>query len=242
MDKMYPQAVLLTGGAKRIGRAICLKLSSLGFAVVLHYNHSKQEALKVAEDIRREGGSCELLACDLNRPRQVMTLIKKAKKIFPGLNLLVNNASIFEPSELKTATLNSLDRHFNINLKAPFILTQNFAHLCQRGHIINILDTNITKNWSEHFTYLLSKKTLYELTKLSALALAPDIRVNAVAPGFILNPVPKSGKSSRVIGDIPLKRRGNVEQITECIEFLIKNDYLTGQVIFNDGGEHLLSK
>ena len=240
INKTHPQAALVTGGAKRIGKAVCLKLSSLGFAVALHYNHSKLEAQKVVDEIRNEGGVCELLACDLNRPHETETLIKKAKKIFPGLNLLVYSASIFEPSELKTATLDSLDRHFNINFKAPFILTQHFIHLCGQGHIINILDTNITKNWSKHFTYLLSKKTLYELTKLSALALAPAVRVNAIAPGFVLNPISKSGKSSRTTKDIPLKRRGNVEQITECIEFLIKNDYLTGQVIFNDGGEHLL--
>ncbi len=232
---------LITGGSKRIGQAICLKLSQLGFSIALHYQHSKVDAKKTAQLIKDQDGQCKIFSANLLNEKQVSSLIYKVNQTFPNLNLLINNASIFEKSNLKTATVDSFNKHFAIHLKAPFILTQSFAKICKKGQIINILDTNIVRNGSENFTYLLSKKALADFTKMAALELAPDIRVNAIAPGFILPPTDQTKINLKQrIAKIPLRQQGNIEQIAQTIEFLIKNFYLTGQIIFNDGGEHLI--
>ena len=157
------------------------------------------------------------------------------------MSVLVNNASIFETSTVAGFSGSSFDRHMNINLKAPMILTREFAAACRRGHVINILDTHITSNKTDHATYLLSKKGLAELTKMAAVEFSPRVRVNAVAPGLILPPAGKSTKHlERLAKDVPLKRKGSLGNITRTVEFLINNDYVNGQIIFNDGGEHLL--
>lgn len=234
------RAALVTGGAKRIGQAICLKLADLGFDIALHYNQSQNEALETAQYIRKKGRVCELFSCDLANQQETSLLIKAVYKTFPSLNLLVNNASVFEPSTLKKASLEAFNRELNINLKAPLVLTRDFANICGQGQIINLLDTNIAQNQTSHFIYLLTKKNLHELTKMSAVELAPQIRVNAIAPGFILPPAGKGKEGFKKLEkNIPLKRQGNVLHITQALEFLIKNNYLSGEVIFVDGGKSL---
>ena len=161
-------------------------------------------------------------------------------KRFSGLNLLVNSASIFEKSKFAVKDLKLFNSHFAINLKAPFILSCEFFRFCKKGQIINLLDTKIVKNKTSHVAYLLTKKSLADMTKLAAVEFAPDIRVNGIAPGLIL---PAKGDAveslERMARNIPLKRKGDLSGITQSIKFLIENDYLTGQIIFNDGGEHL---
>jgi len=232
--------VLVTGGAQRIGKAICLALSEYGYKIALHYNRSQKEAEALARQIKKDGGICEIFHCDLADEQKTLSLINTVHKKLSKLNLLINNASIFEKSNLKTANINALTRHFDINFKAPFILSSQFAHLCKKGQIINILDTKISKNRTNYLSYLLSKKSLFELTKLSAIELAPDIRVNGVAPGLILPPTnKKTDYLQRLAENIPLRKKGMVKHITQSIQFLLENDYVTGQVIFEDGGEHL---
>lgn len=232
---------LVTGGARRIGGAICLHLATIGYHIELHYDHSKKEAQKLAQTIEQRGGTCQIFNCDLSDEKATHQLIKGIYKRCPDLNMLINSASIFKPSDLSHDPLRAFNEHMAVNLKAPYILTCEFAKHVKTGQIINILDTNIVKNKTSHVAYLLSKKALNEFTKLSAVELAPRIRVNGIAPGFILPPEGKNKiNTARKIRNIPLQTQGNVEQITECIEFLIKNPYLTGQIIFNDGGEHLL--
>jgi len=239
--KLKKETALVTGGANRIGKAIALTLAGLGYHIALHYHRSPKDALKTAVQIRKKGVICKLFCTDLSHEYGAKELIPAVLEKMSPVTLLINSASIFEPSELVSLDLDNLDRHFAVHLKAPYILTSTFAARCKTGHIINILDTHITKNKTAHFAYLLSKKSLFELTKLSAVALAPKIRVNAVAPGLIL---PPSGQNSaylsRLAKRVPLGRKGEVSQITQSVKFLIENDYLTGQVIFNDGGEHLL--
>jgi len=231
---------LVTGAAKRIGKAICLSLSSLGFTIALHYNHSSQEAKKLSDKIQSAGGKCELFCCDLSDEKQTHQLITDVQKIFPGLNVLINNASIFEPSTIKNSTGAVLRKHFAVNFNAPFILTSQFAKKCKKGHIINILDAHIAQSATQHSTYLLSKKALYALTQLSAAELAPNIRVNAISPGLILPPVEKgSDHLERLSKKIPLQRKGSVDQITQTVAFLLSAPYIIGQNIFVDGGEHL---
>lgn len=232
---------LVTGGARRIGRAICLSLASMGYTIALHYHASAREAEKTADAIRRAEGRCELFPCDLADLRQTDRLIPGVLKKFSRLDLLINNASVFKPSTVRGEDVTSLNWHFAVNLYAPYILTARFARACQKGNIINILDAHIVHNKTRYAAYLLSKKALYELTKLSAVELAPRIRVNAVSPGMVLPPAQAgAGYLKRLAKEIPLKKRGRVEQIAQSIAFLINNPYVTGQVIFIDGGEHLI--
>ena len=240
MPKSKPTA-LVTGGAKRIGKALCLALAQRGLRMALHYNRSRQEAQEVADTINRNGGTCRLFPCDLSDPDQVSQLIASVLKSFSKLDVLINNASIFKPSLIKGADLTSLREHFAVNFEAPFLLTAQFAKNCRKGHIINILDTHIVRGSTRHAAYLLSKKALCELTKMSAAELAPRIRVNGIAPGLILPPEKSgAGRLERLAKDIPLRTKGNVTQITQTVDFLLNNTYITGQVIFVDGGEHLL--
>jgi pteridine reductase len=242
VKKIKPQdVVLVTGGAKRIGGAICLSLASMGYKIALHYNTSGLEAKNTAAAIRRKGGTCELFSCDLSDEQQTIALIPSVLKKFSKLSVLINNASIFEPATIKSSNLISLNKHFAVNFKAPYILTTQFAKKCRKGHILNILDTHITGNKTTHANYLLSKKTLGELTKLSAVELAPHIRVNGISPGLIFPPAKAApGYLEKRAKGIPLRKKGHINQIIQSIEFLLNNPYLTGQIIYNDGGEHLI--
>lgn len=232
---------LVTGGARRIGRTICQTLSRLGYGVAIQYHRSKQEAEELKEEIHAQGQAAGTFSCNLLDPEQTRQLIPLVREHYPGLNLLVNNASVFLRDSLREADLNQWEDHQRIHGQAPFLLIQDFARHCRQGQVINILDTHVTANQTSHFTYLLSKKNLLALTEMAALALAPDIRVNGIAPGLILPPEEESeGYLQRLAKDIPLRRRGNPEHVAQTVRFLIENDYVTGQVIFNDGGEHLL--
>lgn len=234
-------AVLVTGGAQRIGRAICLSLAQRGYDIALHYHHSKKEVLELAREISRQGVRCETFACDLSKESQVLVLLEKVYKRFLHLNLLINNASIFLPSEFGRRGLKLLDEHWAVNFKAPFILSGEFARLCRKGQIINILDTKVVKNKTAHAGYLISKKALHELTKMTAVEWAPRIRVNAVAPGIILPPPGKGNEyMAKRARQIPLQKQGDVRYVTQSVEFLMDNEFVTGQVIFADGGEHLV--
>lgn len=234
-------AALITGGAKRIGKEIALLLSALGYDIALHYNHSANEARQSAKQIQSNGVCCEIFKCDLKNEKSVSSLIPAVKKKFPDFNLLINSASIFEKSSLYNETNSIFDTHLAINLKAPYILSREFARICKKGQIINFLDTNISKNKTAYNAYLLSKKSLAEFTKLAAVEFAPNIRVNAIAPGLILPPKRKNTDYlERLARHIPLKRRGHPNQIALTVQFLIENDFVTGQTIFVDGGEHLL--
>jgi len=238
--KHHLGAALVTGGAKRIGRSICIKLAEMGFTIALHYNTSKRDATSLANEIHSMGGQCSLFKCNLFNENETLSLISKIKKKHKDLNLLINNASIFEKSNIKNITQKSIQKHFSLHLNAPMLLTKEFALQCSKGQIINMLDTNVTKNNTKHLTYLLSKKSLLEFTKHAALELAPKFRVNAIAPGFILTPENKSEGTARSSKDIPLRKKGRSQNIDLTIQFLIQNTYVTGQVIYVDGGEHLL--
>jgi pteridine reductase len=235
------KTALITGGAKRIGRALALALAKDGYRIALHCHQSKTLAIKTANEINSRGGQCEIFVCDLSSEQCTSKLIPAIHKKYPGLELLINNASLFVKSKLRTKDLSLLTSHWDINVRAPYILSCDFSHVCRKGQIINILDTHIVKNRSPHSAYLLSKKSLAELTKLCAFDFAPHIRVNAICPGLILPP-PNKEKTylDRLAKEIPLRRKGNVNNVVQSVEFLIKNDFITGQIIFVDGGEHLL--
>jgi pteridine reductase len=246
------KAALITGAAKRIGKDIALSLAEMGYDIALHYNQSQSEANKVAELIRQKGVKCELFQCELSDMKQVHALIPSVLKVFPQLYLLINSASIYEKINLLNSTEENYDRLMNINFKAPFMLCRDFAQFSKKaGNIINILDAKIYKNQTEFFLYLLSKRMLAGFTELLALELAPNIRVNGIAPGTILPPNitsnvkqpqdPSSeGKfSENLLNSIPLKKYGNTTYIIQSVLFLLNNEYVTGQILFADGGLHL---
>lgn len=231
---------LVTGGARRIGRSIALSLAENGFRIALHYRSSLGEAKEVARNIEKKGMECHLFSCDFNDMVDVPKLIPKVFERFPDCNLLVNNASQFERACLMDTDLDLFDRHFNVNFKTPFLLSRDFARYCREGQIINILDTKISGTLIEYFVYTLTKKSLFEFTKLAAKELGPRIRVNAVSPGLILPSALQSKEDFEKMGSrIPLRRKGDMENVVSTIRFFIENRFITGECIFVDGGEHL---
>lgn len=231
---------IITGSAKRIGKAIALALARDGYDIVIHYHKSIHEAKEVEHTITKMGQKCQLISCDFSNMKQVSLFIHRAFEFFPDTSVLVNSASIFERGRLMDTDEEMLDRHLNINFKTPFLLTQEFARCATQGHVINILDTKISRTLIEYFAYTLSKKALAEFTKMASKELAPAIRVNGVCPGLILPPPGEDDEYlEKLSQNIPLQRRGNPEQVVSAIQFLLKNPYITGQFIYVDGGEHL---
>ncbi len=237
-----PGAAIVTGGAKRIGRAIALALAKKGYHIALHYRSSRREAELLVQEIRDWKVQCELFACDFLDMESVRTLVPRVCGRFPETNLLVNNASIFERGRMMQTEEELFDRHFQINFKTPFFLSRDFARRCQKGLIINLLDTKVSRTLIEYFAYTLSKKALHDLTRMAAKELAPKIRVNGVCPGLILPP-PGEGESYLEEREqtIPLQTRGTEDQIAAAVEFLIDHSFITGDCLYIDGGEHLKS-
>lgn len=231
---------MITGGAQRIGAAIALALGRQGLDIGLHYLGSHGAAVAVADELAGMGRQCHLLRCDLNDDKEVATLIDRADRLLPELNLLVNNASVFQPKRLSDTEPSCLDRHFNVNLKAPLFLTRDFSTNGRTGHVINMLDTRIAKSDGSDMAYTLSKKALYEFTRMAAKELAPAIRVNGVSPGLILAP---RGQNQSYLQEksthVPLKRVGDTGNLISAILFLMNNPFVTGECLFIDGGEHL---
>ncbi|MFQ5795095.1 MAG: SDR family oxidoreductase [Candidatus Bipolaricaulia bacterium] len=243
MDAQGKGTALVTGAAKRVGRAIALTLAENGYNIALHYRGSSDDAQALARKIEEVGREYHLFRSDFNDMKDVAALIPAVFDVFPDCNLLVNNASIFQRAPLVETDEQLFDRHFNINLKTPFFLSRDFArHLQgQEGQIVNILDTKITKNFTEYFVYTLTKKALFEFTKMAAKELGPHIRVNGVCPGLIL---PPPGKDKAYLDQmsqrIPLQRKGDPESVASAVSFLVGHRFITGEWIFVDGGEHLI--
>ncbi len=246
--KANKKAALITGGAKRIGKEVALSLASQGYDVVISYNKSDLDAKKLSEEIvRKFSVKCEIFSCDLKYEKGAKELIKFAIKKFPYLSLLVNNASIFNKSKFLESKYYELNDNLNIHLISPLLLSKIFAdyvvtNKIEDAQIINMVDKNIVRFDTSYFYYLMSKKCLAELTKMLALELAPSLRVNAIAPGFILNSVNEENPSLEtlnLIKKIPLKKQGEVKNIVETVQFLLSNKFVTGQIIFVDGGASL---
>lgn len=241
MTNKHPGTALITGGARRIGKEIAVSLAALGYTIALHCHRSAQDAEDVANQIKNSKGRCEIFPADLEDTVEAQAVIPNVLKRFHRLDLLVNNASIFEKSSLRSSNPEVFDHHMAVNLRAPYILMAEFARVCQNGHIINILDTNIMRHRITHAAYLISKKALAELSAMAAVEFAPHIRVNAVAPGLILPPEGENeGYLAARAEAVPLRRQGTPGHVAHAVRFLIENDYLTGQTIFVDGGEHLI--
>jgi pteridine reductase len=244
---MSKGTALITGGAKRLGAAIAMHLAKMGYDIIIHYNNSLREAQNLQKKIiKNMAVNCHIIKADLADETQIAALIKEVKKDFKNWNVLINSASIFSKSGLVEGGLKELKANFAIHLMAPALLAMDFAKHCQakkiNGNIINMVDKNITRYDTKYFPYLLSKKTLAEFTKMAALELAPQIRVNGVAPGFILNSIDESSSykdDKKTIAKIPLQKKGEEKDIVSAIQYLLENNFITGQIIFVDGGASL---
>jgi NAD(P)-dependent dehydrogenase (short-subunit alcohol dehydrogenase family) len=237
------ETVLITGAAKRIGRAIALELARAGYDVAIHYNASKADAAALAEEISALGRHTALIQADLEDEGAVEAMLPKAIEALGPITALVNNASLFERDEALDVTRAGWDRHMMVNLRAPFVLMQQFARSLpadRHGAVVNLIDERVW-NLTPHFvTYTLSKSGLWALTQTMALALAPRIRVNAVGPGPVLASQHQTeDQFRRQWGALPLERQVMPEHIARAVKFLLEASTVTGQMIAVDSGEHL---
>jgi NAD(P)-dependent dehydrogenase (short-subunit alcohol dehydrogenase family) len=239
------KTALITGSAKRIGREIALNLAKIGYDLVIHYNNSEKEAKNLQKEIEILGSKCTLIKADLLNKSQVDDLVLEMKKI-KNWHLLINNASVFSKSNFLESQIDDLEMNFTIHLKVPLILSHAFANNCAKnnlsGNIINMVDKNISRFETSYFNYTLSKKSLAEATKMLSLQLAPQIRVNAIAPGFVLNSIDEknpSEETKRLLAKIPLKNKASTRNIIQGVNYLLENDFVTGEILFIDGGARL---
>ncbi len=236
------KTALITGAARRVGKAMAQHLASQGWNIAIHYNTSEREARKFCDELvgAYPNQQFEIFKANLNLPDEVELLIPQVIQKMQVVDLLINNASVFEPAQLGDTTTEFLDRQMNVNFKAPFILMHDFAKSLKSGVIVNFVDTRIVTNQSNFAAYSISKKALWELTKMAALEFGPDIRVNAIAPGLTLPPEEKGEDYLLKLAEkIAMKRPGGLEPILRSLDFILNNDYLTGQLLFCDGGENL---
>ena len=234
-------AALVTGGAKRIGRAICLELAAAGFDVAIHHRASADEAAEVARAVEALGRRAVCLSADLADAEATQALIGRAVEALGPLALLVNNASVFVDDRLDTLTGESWSSHMDVNLRAPVLLARAFAAQAPDGSaIINILDQRVLKPDPRFFSYGLSKSALWVATRTMAQALAPRIRVNGVGPGPTLPSVHQAaGEFEAEARATPLQRAGSPEAVAEAVRWLVDAAQVTGQMIAVDGGQHL---
>jgi NAD(P)-dependent dehydrogenase (short-subunit alcohol dehydrogenase family) len=233
--------VLITGAARRIGRSIAQAVARSGSDVIVHYGHSQSEAESVRAEIETLGRKAILLQADLSQPAQVDRLIPRILE-HGSLIALVNNASIFENLDWNSASLEDWNRHLMINLTAPFLLSQAFARALpsgEEGRIINLLDWRALRPGPDHLPYSISKSALAALTHSLAAALAPQITVNGLALGAVLPPADGS-PAQNILNKVPSGRWASLEEVNQALIFLLKGPaYITGEILYVDGGRHL---
>ena len=240
---METQKIIITGGATRIGAAIAENLASHKNQITIHYNKSKEKAEKLKKILEKKGSKVFLIKADLNKISELNKIIKFANVKMKGVNCLINNASLFENDNIKNFSIKGWDKHININLKAPAILIKQFAKIVSKNikaNIINIVDQRVFKLTPYFLSYTLSKTGLYTLTKTSAMSLAPNIRVNGIAPGPTVKNKRQSAKhfKKQYLSTL-LKKSVDTKEISSAIKFLITNKSITGQVIAIDSGQNL---
>ncbi len=241
---MTQPLALITGGVHRLGKAFALTLARMGYDLLLHYHSAEEQAGQTKSEIESLGVKVYLFQADLTQPDQIQSLYSKLDFILQpsSFSLLVNSAAIMPVGNPRELELKDWDSALDLNLRAPFLLAQEAAkRMTAGGLIVNITDIGAQKTWSRYPSYTVSKSALESLTKLLARALAPNIRVNAIAPGLVLqSDVVTPEQWDKLVNRLPLKRAAKPEEITSALEFLIKNEYITGQTIVVDGGYSLI--
>lgn len=237
-----PFLALVTGSAQRLGKAFALSLARMGYAIALHYRGSVTEAEETAQEIRTLGVDCLPIRADLTDPKKIDFLFSLVDEMKSPLKVVVNSAAVMPVGNPREMELRDWDSALDLNLRAPFLVAQQAAkRMTTGGLIVNITDIGAQKAWSRYPSYIVSKAGLESLTKMIARAFAPDIRVNAIAPGLVLpSDVVTDEQWQRLIERLPLKRAATLDEVTSALEFLIKNEYITGQTIVVDGGYSLI--
>lgn len=242
-DTTITPVALITGAAKRLGAATAKRLHQGGLDIVIHYHHSADEAEALANSLNAlRANSATTCQANLNEQDQVQQLAENAQGFKGNISVLVNNASAFYPTPLEKAQENHWNDLFASNAKAPYFLSQALAPSLKanNGCIINMVDIHAWRPLDNHSIYSMAKSSLVTLTKSLAKELAPEVRVNGVAPGAILWPENiEETEKQKVLAGIPLQRLGKPENIADTIQFLVHADYITGQIIAVDGGRSL---
>lgn len=232
------QLALVTGAAHRLGKTFALTLARNGYDILLHYHSAEHEAHQTRAEIESLGRRVIVSQADLTDAAQLSAVLSQIESV----RVLVNSAAAMPSGSLESLSIESWDSSLDLNLRAPFLLARECARkMTEGGLIVNITDVGAQKAWSRYPSYTVSKGALESLTKILARALAPAIRVNAIAPGFVLqSDIVSAEEWQRLINRIPLKRPARSEEIASALEFLLKNEYITGQTIVVDGGYSLV--
>jgi pteridine reductase len=236
------KVALVTGGAVRVGRALSLGLAEAGYDVAVHYYSSSTAAREVVRRIGEMGRRGVLVEGDMADPEGVQAIAATVRERCGRLDLLVNSAASFEPADLLDVDVDAWDQVMNVNLRGPFLLVRESAALLKesQGVVVNIVDLGAFKPWTSHPHHAVSKAALLHLTKILAKVLAPDVRVNAVAPGAVLMPeVSDAADSERERHLTPLGRLGSPEDVIRTVLFLAASPFITGEVLVVDGGRSL---
>ena len=239
------KSIFITGGAKRIGKEIALNFKELGWNIIIHYNSSKEDAEDLANRINKDNpDSAKTVQGNLDVQKDIEKILNEVDGMFPTIDLLINNASTFYPTPIDEISEDHWEKLIGSNLKGPLFLIHGLKNELKKsqGSIINITDTNLTKGVANYSIYSAAKAGLEAITKGLARELAPEIKVNAIAPGAILEPPDVSWseeQKNKVIENIPLKRMGSEKDISNAVKFLSYSKYITGQIIKVDGGRSL---
>lgn len=239
-QSIHGMTALITGAARRIGRETALTLADEGVQIVVHYHRSRDDADALVRELEAKGVRAWTIQADFAQQEEYERLIDRTLEMTGALDILVNNASIFPKDTLDDITVEGMIENMQVNAWVPFALMRAFAQRVERGKIINLVDSRISGYDWTHVGYLLSKHALHAFTRMAALQYAPRVTVNAVAPGLILPP-PGQPVSylEQMARTVPLKRHGDPQDVADAITYLVKSDFLTGEVIFVDGGRHL---
>jgi NAD(P)-dependent dehydrogenase (short-subunit alcohol dehydrogenase family) len=241
MFDLAGKTVLVTGAAKRLGNAIAVGLAKQGSNVIIHYDKSEVEAEKLRGEIAELGVKSWIVKANLGDSESCGELMEESRRLAGTIDVLVNNASVFSAGDVGAVKLEDIEVEMVTNAWAPFLLTRYFSEKTENGRIVNILDTRVAGYDFNHFAYYLSKRMLEILTKSMALKLAPRITVNGIAPGLILPPEGKDYDYLEQKKDtVPLRKIGSPSDVVETVLFLLRSDFVTGQVVYVDGGKHLI--
>lgn len=242
---LHQATAVVTGGAVRIGREIALRLAREGADVVVHFHSHEAEALKVVAEIQSLGRRAVAIPADLRSPPAAAeSIFRRAIEELGSVNVLINSAAIFKPGSLAELTADQWQGHLAINLEAPVFLSREFAHRLPpetSGHIINIADWRGLRPQAGHLAYTVAKSGLVSLTQIAAQELGPRIQVNAIAPGAILPGPGETPETFETLGSRnPLRRTGSPAEVADAVVFLLRSEFITGQILHVTGGEELV--
>jgi NAD(P)-dependent dehydrogenase (short-subunit alcohol dehydrogenase family) len=234
------KTALVTGAGKRLGAAVARALGRAGVQVVLHYCGSEGEAAALASELGGLGAQAWTIAADFRDPHAAEALFDAACAQAGPIDFLINSAGVFPEQTLSESTPEAIHANIDVNALAPFLLARRFAAQGREGAVVNFLDTMIRDYDRKHVPYHLSKQMLFSLTRMMAVEFAPNVRVNAVAPGLILPPLGEDDAYLEALAYTnPLQRCGHADGVCEAVLFLLRSGFVTGQVLYIDGGRHM---